>query len=702
MAHELTHVVQQASASPGASSRVTDPADPSEVEARQVARSVAAGPLSPMAATLTGLGVGNAAVVRLLGTGAATGALQRSTTDATTAEAVQAIGSFAGIDDLERLRLIDVVLDQTWVGPSDEMTLERIWGALPEEHLVSFIDAYPGKWDECVGRGAELWDLPQYQRIQQHFSDDVAALARHYLGVNEQLVRQELDALGAADVPPGPEQAARVADLQLTAAALTNLQRAQEAALQAPVGWRVGDGGEVDPDWIGRQVKFRALFKPGEPPPLTEEPADLPSGDIFAHPIVPYAEVQQGYDTASRAITQLVEANPALYGMVRAGSSAQTEAFVTTTDPTAAREKLTAPLRKVLVDIGITRGNLGTDLDPLDLTPLVQQLLAGGAATGGGRWTTGFRQRAANNAAVGHAIERVATRLALQQVQTLAMMLAPFTSGVSLLALLAGAAGAAGYQAYGSYREAAVMGAAEGSSVRPGTELVPTGTAEQARLTAQADVIAFGLAMLALGAEAFAAWRAGAQVRRAAAEERVQLHHGTDQSGLEGLGGGRIDVTHAAGAHQDLGQGFYLTMDSETAGVYAFRRGAQRGGGMQHVLTFEVPMSDLGVVVDVRPGGNFGAQWQAFLEERPALPGGGIVPGLETNRSLLRMAPEQRGTVFDTFLGRTGMQQADTVIAPLGDSVFTGISSPRGTTTQVCIRSQAVADRLNAQMLTGR
>ena len=57
--------------------------------------------------------------------------------------------------------------------------------------------------------------------------------------------------------------------------------------------------------------------------------------------------------------------------------------------------------------------------------------------------------------------------------------------------------------------------------------------------------------------------------------------------------------------------------------------------------------------------------------------------------------------IFDQFLDSIGMRSADTIFAPLGDAVFTGITS--GTeTTQVCIRSQRVANRLNDQIRTGR
>ncbi|MGW0703050.1 hypothetical protein ACWD0A_27800 [Streptomyces sp. NPDC002867] len=624
--------------------------------------------------------------------------------DARTPGAVAAITSFAGIDDAERLRLINVVLNQTWVGPNDEAALERIWGSLDAAGLVRFADANPQLWDTCIRRGAHLIGIRPYRDLQNQFRADITALGQHYLRVNEDLVNRELSALGPDLGPPTGEQAGRIAGLQAAAAALSNLQRAQDAARQARVGWRIGDGGDVDPDWTGRPVKYQVPFQSGQPPQLTEEPADVPHGDILLHPTVPYADVQQGWEAASQAIVRLTAVNPALYGLVRAGSSTRTEAFVTDNDAGSARTRLTAPLRQALADIATTRGNLGAALDPLDLEPLIRQLYAGQASVGGTRWAGGFTHRAAESAAVGHAIEQSLARAALQNVQQIAALLAPFTSGASLLALLAVGATAAGVEAYGSHREAQVLAAAEGAAVSPGTELVTPGSAEHARMNAEADLVAFGLALTALGAEAFAAWRAGAQARRLAAEERVRLHHGTDQTGYQGIGPldrGRIDVTHAAGAHQDLGQGFYLTLEQDTGAVYGLRRGAQRGGGMQHVLTWDVPKADLGVIVDVRRGGPHRAQWEAFLAERPPFPGNRPLPGFETNRALLARAPEQRGVIFDRFLERIGMRSsADTVFAPLGDDVFTGITGG-SEGTQVCIRSQRVADRLNQQILTG-
>ncbi|WP_329101368.1 hypothetical protein OG792_20875 [Micromonospora sp. NBC_01699] len=182
---------------------------------------------------------------------------------------------------------------------------------------------------------------------------------------------------------------------------MANLQRAQEAAREARVGWRIGDGGDVDPDWIGRLVKYQVPFRPGETPPMTEEPSDLPNGDVLLYPAVSFAEVQQRYDEASWAITRLNVASPALFGLARDGSSEATGAFAADPDAGRARDRAAGPLRRVLADISATRASLGDDLDPLDLTPLHRQLY------GRAVWAGGFRHRVAETAARGRTIARI-------------------------------------------------------------------------------------------------------------------------------------------------------------------------------------------------------------------------------------------------------------------------------------------------------
>jgi hypothetical protein len=156
---------------------------------------------------------------------------------------------------------------------------------------------------------------------------------------------------------------------------------------------------------------------------------------------------------------------------------------------------------------------------------------------------------------------------------------------------------------------------------------------------------------------------------------------------------GLISVSHAPGGHQDFGRGFYLTVDRWRP-VYADVRTGQRGGGLRHVLQFDGPVRDLGTVVDIRPGGSPRAQWDAFRDQ-PPIPGMDL-PGMRTTREFLGgLGVEQRGVFFERFLAQIGMTDADTIVGPLGDATTKGISGG-GETVQVAIRSQEVADRLNA------
>jgi hypothetical protein len=214
----------------------------------------------------------------------------------------------------------------------------------------------------------------------------------------------------------------------------------------------------------------------------------------------------------------------------------------------------------------------------------------------------------------------------------------------------------------------------------------------------------------------------------AAGEEHLTIMHGTTDEGFRGLGGfegGKIKVKHEQqqpGFTQDLGQGFYLTTDRRTAFEYSARRQQQRhapderesellskgitvdpdkgkpikkGAPPTKVIAFDVRVQDLGDYVDIRPGGNFRSQWEAFLNT-PL----GPLPNSPTIRVHLLSNAETRGDFFEKFLHSINKEKADTIIAPLGDDVFTGVTAGYET-TQVCIRSQRIADVLNAIMLRG-
>jgi hypothetical protein len=103
------------------------------------------------------------------------------------------------------------------------------------------------------------------------------------------------------------------------------------------------------------RLKYQVPFRPGEPPPLVEEPADLPNGDVLLYPILPHAAGIRrgiaGHRPARRGKSGVVRNCP--LWLERAD-----EEFVKDADAATARGRLTGPLRQVLTDIQATRDHL--------------------------------------------------------------------------------------------------------------------------------------------------------------------------------------------------------------------------------------------------------------------------------------------------------------------------------------------------------
>ncbi len=181
-------------------------------------------------------------------------------------------------------------------------------------------------------------------------------------------------------------------------------------------------------------------------------------------------------------------------------------------------------------------------------------------------------------------------------------------------------------------------------------------------------------------------------------DETLALYHGTRQAGYEGVSGG-IDVAHSSGANQDFGRGFYLSEDRAVADQAAGPRGGA-GTGPRYVLRWDIPKSKLGKIVDVRPGGAQRASYEAFLKQPPDFvrPGFPVRPGFRTNEEYLSgLGVEQRGVVFEQFLRANNLSDADTIIGEIGTPTTSGAAAlPDRVSTQVVIRSQKVADELNA------
>ena len=117
--------------------------------------------------------------------------------------------------DDDRYRLIGILLNQGWVGPRDEYYLEHIWGSfgknLPDAARKGLV-----LWNQCVERGADLWDLAELGPMKDNFKADVAAKTRGYLVKNREFVQKEQKTLGLdkAQTPPTVDQYKALADLK--------------------------------------------------------------------------------------------------------------------------------------------------------------------------------------------------------------------------------------------------------------------------------------------------------------------------------------------------------------------------------------------------------------------------------------------------------------------------------------------------------
>ncbi len=186
----------------------------------------------------------------------------------------------------------------------------------------------------------------------------------------------------------------------------------------------------------------------------------------------------------------------------------------------------------------------------------------------------------------------------------------------------------------------------------------------------------------------------------ASLNERITLMHGTSSDiyrKINEADGFKFDPENQA--NSDFGAGVYFTFDVEVAQSAAQRKTK----GLTAILVFELYTPELGKIVDIRPGGKHYEPWMEHLNEDAGLP---KIPGMKslTNADILRLTVEKRAEIFDQFLKNNGLEEADTVIGPLGDEFTTGTAVPVNrqgipqVSTQVVIRSMEVLERLNSRI----
>jgi hypothetical protein len=475
-------------------------------------------------------------------------------------DAINDLTDFSGFTEEQRLKMIDALVRLRWVDSDDEKSLERIWKSFGTD-LTRAAGANVLRWNNSTVRHSGLYDtIPEAKRIRDAFVGDVIDVATRNLTTNRTYADGEMERLGipkdatAKEPAPTESQAGEVARLQVAAEGLSKLQKSQEIARGSFVGYT-----QVLRRSISDTPAYqRVTFNTDAPPPLTT----LPGGRLdfwdddnqqwvsfnalgMAQPrganledakgyvasiaekqrltkIVEYAPMKSRYDDVTTAIAAHLTAFPQLYALSMQGDSAKSGRLANARSPEEARGVLAAAFRALLGNIGRTEERLkGKEIDPLDFTPLHQRLYEGkDKGPSGVAWNDPFARAVGERLAFNHHIDVVLKQLIMQQISQLAFLFAPLSGPLAIPLMMAGTAVAGASMVLDSGRYAALADAA-GSAAKPGSELVTKAAVDEARMAAEADTLAFALAVLALGTAAAGAirrYQAG-QVTRANARQ---------------------------------------------------------------------------------------------------------------------------------------------------------------------------------------
>ena len=189
-------------------------------------------------------------------------------------------------------------------------------------------------------------------------------------------------------------------------------------------------------------------------------------------------------------------------------------------------------------------------------------------------------------------------------------------------------------------------------------------------------------------------------------EPLMLLFHGAPDKRTRSIRSGGIDMARIqGGSADDFGRGLYLTSRVEAAVTYVNKPKPSAG----EIFPFVLRGRDVGVTVDVSPGGTHRAAWEAFImsnlemyaKVRPI----GPVDLQAWMEGRLRFgqvdAFENRGVVFEAFLadlarqtGRPELARPDFVHGELGGPMTSGY----GRGDQQAVRTTRVADVLNDQL----
>ncbi len=401
------------------------------------------------------------------------------------AKSWQAICAGAGgAENPKALADICSILGNFWVGPLDEAALEREWDDFGPQ-LPAMAERYFPVWQECLARGAELYDIPAAQAFRAAFEADVKAVARAHMRANRDYITAELERFGLIEGrTPDPEAKRRALEDITTAARLVlRAREAQQKLASIQVGY---DYEGVDlPGGAHKTVMEPAYFTPLRPPmrgPLENEDP----------PMAKWTDVKPHADVLADIILGLQTAYPTLGALDRNSSSYEEQLKqLGSNDPQQALAVVSRTLREVLGNLDRTEPKLESGLlDWRDLTPIHDQLFSNTAGQPVIHpWHQPFYQGIGRDILSDHEAKEFWIGLGLGSLAAAAFIVAEIaTLGTATFFIAAGVAAAAtGIQAGRSWAHYTNLAEAARASITPERALVTSGQASAALLTAVMD-----------------------------------------------------------------------------------------------------------------------------------------------------------------------------------------------------------------------
>lgn len=447
--------------------------------------------------------------------------------------------AFASATVAQRVRFIDALVHQTWVGPLDEIALEGIWNSFGQ-NIATVAGANHALWRLSVAGGMDPSNIRAVDGLRSAFERDVKSVAQNYMRRNREMAEREMERLGIR-APAGGASPTQETEQAIHIEETQEYARAARALLDAKGRMRrifVGYNYVRHP--MGGGMTTPAYFDP-EHRPESRAPSMLqPSAERPGHT---WEEVKQTWDQADAALAGVSARNPTVFAALAQGGDSVRQ--LATGSPrqaqSAAREVLTTLHRNIVATIP----KLGTgDLDWRDLAPIHQQLYAGRVRGASGTdWTNAFTQSVAKDVIGDHETTEFWISLGLGAAAAALFIVAEvLTGGLATAALLGGLA-ASGTQAVMSWENYEDLATAAGSSASAETRLVSEGQVDAARLQAILDTV------FALFDVAAPAVRAGRAAMSAARLEAALVERGAEAALI------RLGSLEAAEAAQAVQRG---------------------------------------------------------------------------------------------------------------------------------------------------